>query len=77
MWHFQTGNILRGGIDEPVAIETELCWVVSGPLKCGQDLVDKQEVQVKDLWLQLVEFDECLPYLANGLQMTFTGQRRE
>ena len=46
LWHFQTGNILRGGIDEPVAIETELGWVVSGPLKCSQDLVNKQEVLV-------------------------------
>ena len=57
LWHFQTGNILHGGIDEPVAIETELGWVVSGPLKYSQDLVDKQEVwklSERD-WMKMLE----------------------
>jgi len=33
LWNFQKGAILRGKSDEPVAIETELGWVLSGPLK--------------------------------------------
>lgn len=28
-----SGHIIRGGIDEPVAIETSLGWVLSGPMK--------------------------------------------
>ena len=29
---FLTGNVARGGVGEPVAIETHLGWVISGPL---------------------------------------------
>ncbi|RUA05998.1 MAG: hypothetical protein DSY43_03210 [Gammaproteobacteria bacterium] len=33
LWSFQRGRIIRGKPDEPVAVETELGWVLSGPLK--------------------------------------------
>ena len=36
LWHFQKGCTIRGKFDEPVAVETKLGWVLSGPLK-GQD----------------------------------------
>ena len=31
LWTFQTGNVVRGEAHEPVAVETELGWVISGP----------------------------------------------
>ena len=33
LWNFQSGRIVRGELDEPVALETELGFVLSGPLK--------------------------------------------
>ena len=36
LWHFQKGCKIRGNFDEPVAVETELGWVLSGPMK-GRD----------------------------------------
>ena len=33
LWNFQTGSTRRGRAGEPVAVETELGWVFSGPLK--------------------------------------------
>ena len=36
LWQFQKGCTIRGKFDEPVAVETELGWVLSGPMK-GQD----------------------------------------
>ena len=33
LWQFQQGCIIRGKSDEPVAIQTSLGWVLSGPLK--------------------------------------------
>ena len=37
LWQFQKDGSIRGKQDEPVAIETELGWVLSGPLaiECG------------------------------------------
>ena len=32
-WEFQSGRTVRGKSEEPVTIETELGWVLSGPLK--------------------------------------------
>ena len=37
LWNFQKGCTMRGKCDEPVAVETELGWVLSGPMK-GQEL---------------------------------------
>ena len=33
MWNFKDQQTIRGGIDEPVAVNTKLGWVISGPLK--------------------------------------------
>ena len=33
LWLFQEGRTVRGQSDEPVAVETKLGWVLSGPLK--------------------------------------------
>ncbi len=33
LWNFQKECTIRGGPDEPVAVETELGWVLSGPMK--------------------------------------------
>jgi len=41
LWEFQTGKTKRGKPGDPVAIETRLGWVLSGPLKCS----DKQDVE--------------------------------
>lgn len=33
LWCFQGGRSIRGEADEPVAVETKLGWVLSGPMK--------------------------------------------
>ena len=33
LWNFQKDSTIRGGSDEPVAVETRLGWVLSGPIK--------------------------------------------
>ena len=33
LWSFQKDCTIREGLDEPVAVETELSWVLSGPMK--------------------------------------------
>ena len=45
LWEFQKGTTIRGGPEEPVAVHTELGWVLSGPLK-RQDVDSRQEVSV-------------------------------
>ena len=37
LWCFQRGRIIRGEVDQPVAVETCLGWVLSGPLKGTRD----------------------------------------
>ena len=37
LWSFQAGSTRRGRAGEPVAVETELGWVLSGLLKMGTD----------------------------------------
>ena len=46
LWIFQTDKIARGEVDEPVTVETELGWVLSGPLKFRQPADRPQEVNV-------------------------------
>ena len=46
MWSFQTGNVVPGKVNEPVAVQTELGWVISGPLSYEQPAYRAQEVQV-------------------------------
>ena len=33
LWEFHEGEIIRGGLNEPVAVKTSLGWTLSGPLK--------------------------------------------
>ena len=44
LWSFQKECTIRGNPDEPVAVETELGWVLSGPMKCksNDDVVSTQ-----------------------------------
>lgn len=37
LWCFQKGRTIRGEVDQPVAVETCLGWVLSGPLKGFRD----------------------------------------
>lgn len=46
LWSFQTGNVVRGGVGEPVAIETHLGWVISGPLGYTQSTDRERAVSV-------------------------------
>ena len=46
MWRFQMDSIKRGGVDEPVAVETKLGWVLSGPMKCKEDSVRELDTNV-------------------------------
>ena len=48
LWEFQRGRTVRGESEEPVAIETELGWVLSGPLKRRYEFSEAsvQEVSV-------------------------------
>ena len=48
LWSFQKRCIIRGKPDEPVGIETELGWVLSGPMKFtnGQNEVDSVQVNL-------------------------------
>ena len=45
LWNFQTGVTKRGKSGEPFAIETELGWVLSGPLRV-QDIEGAELAQV-------------------------------
>ena len=45
LWEFQKGRTVRGESEEPEAVETELGWVLSGPLR-GREPDSKQEVVV-------------------------------
>ena len=36
LWNFQEGQVIRGGLKEPVAVKTALGWVLSGPVAVGK-----------------------------------------
>ena len=38
MWNFQTGNVARGGVCEPVAVETQFGWVIPDPMEYNQSI---------------------------------------
>ena len=46
LWSFQKGCTIRGKPDEPVAVETELGWVLSGPMKSLGNESEARSVQV-------------------------------
>jgi len=44
LWNFQRGNVVRDGVGEPVAVETQLGWVISGRLEYSQSADRKRAV---------------------------------
>ena len=46
LWSCQTGNFVMGDVSELVAIETQLGWLVSGPLESRQSTEREQAVSV-------------------------------
>ena len=58
LWEFQKGTTIRGGPEEPVAVHTELGWVLSGPLK-RRDVDSRQEVSVNFIAQDSVAFDRA------------------
>ena len=46
LWNFQKGCTIRGKCDEPVAMETEPDWVLSGPMKGRDTCSDSHLAQV-------------------------------
>ena len=46
LWSFQKGCTMRGKPDKPVAVETELGWVLSGPMKSSVNESKARSVQV-------------------------------
>ena len=58
LWEFQKGTTIRGRPEEPVAVHTELGWVLSGPLK-RQDVDSRQEVSVNFIGQDSVAFDRA------------------
>ena len=58
LWEFQKGTTIRGRPEEPVAVHTELGWVLSGPLK-RQDVDSRQEVSVNFIGQDSAAFDRA------------------
>ena len=46
LWSFQTRNVVRGEVNEPVAVQTEIGWIISGPLTYKQPADREKVVQV-------------------------------
>ena len=52
LWDFQSNRAIRGKCNEPVAVETELGWVLSGPLQVLTG--EKQQSQVETVQVNLI-----------------------
>ena len=46
LWSFQKGCTIRGNPDELIAMETELGWVLSGPMKSSENESETRSAQV-------------------------------
>ena len=60
LWTFQSGNVLRGAIGEPVAVETILGWVLSGPIRetpGDENTVEVHHVRTEKLCCRSLEKD--------------------
>ena len=60
LWTFQSGNVLRDAVGEPVAVETILGWVLSGPIKettGGENTTKVHHVRIEDLCCRNLESD--------------------
>ena len=86
LWEFQTGSIIRGELAEPVAVETKLGYVLSGPLKgmqkepinvqlCIQE--ERLNERVDKLWdLETIGIKEENPvYESLTDEISFNGER--
>ena len=62
LWCFQEGRTIRGERDEPVAVETSLGWVLSGPMKCSE--MQERKVNVFFVKQEVVKDEE----LKNSVQ---------
>ncbi|CAB4030686.1 E3 ubiquitin- ligase DZIP3, partial [Paramuricea clavata] len=49
LWCFQEGNVVRGKADEPVAVQTRLGWVLSGPMKVNGSSNETNSMHVVDV----------------------------
>ena len=56
LWEFQRGRTERGESEEPFAIETELGWVLSGPLKRRYEF---SETGVQELSVNIISQDSA------------------
>ena len=56
MWEFQRSGTVRGESDVPFAIETELGWVLSGPLKRRYEF---SEAGVQELSVNIISQDSA------------------
>ena len=56
LWEFQKGRTVRGEAEEPVAVETELGWVLSGPLK-KRDHLENSQTSSQDVSVNFVGHD--------------------
>jgi len=84
LWHFQKGCTIKGNFDEPVAVETDLGWVLSGPMK-GQvnfvtSSVEEQESleDVRRLWdLETLGIREITDQVHESFEndISFNGSR--
>ncbi len=86
LWEFQTGSIIRGELGEPVAIETKLGYVLSGPMKCVQRepisiqlclTNESLEEKVQKLWdLETIGIKEEDPIHETLIdEISFNGER--
>ena len=71
---FQTGRTIRGEPKEPVAVETVLGWVLSGPLK-GRKIDKEQEVQVNFFTAESLVTDSLERDVHNLWDLETTGIR--
>ncbi|XP_032235994.2 uncharacterized protein LOC116617405 [Nematostella vectensis] len=52
LWHFQKGRVIRGKVEEPVAVETELGWVLPGPMTVDSECVENVQIVQANLLVQ-------------------------
>ena len=73
LWYFQKNHIIRGKPDEPVAIDTELGWVLSGPLKTESG-VSVTSVSVNNVVTECVTcpLENEIQKLVNEVQEAFS-----
>ncbi|CAB4000960.1 Hypothetical predicted protein, partial [Paramuricea clavata] len=59
LWCFQEGNVVRGKADEPVAVQTRLGWVLSGPMKVSGSGNETNSMHVVDVNFLVQDNSSC------------------